>query len=368
MIVNYYPVVSGVREVLLGGILNATALENDINKVDEANGRNSIMVCGLGSSVSLKTLDTLCVEITEQLWKAGGNISHVDKLGWTALAMASTRGLMRTCSFLMSKGADVNSLDHSDRSPLILAAAHGFENVFSVLLAGGANISHADANGMTPLHYIVATMNSTANEPLSVNGNDTVVSQQDEEVAVETADLDHSQHANPVNIPMLSSVRSNLFLRALQAANSSKEHTVDFSDQHQRTPLMYYVMNLRDFENANKFPTTEVFRGIENGTDILNRVRADGSAGLTCGAVIDSLIIFGADPKREDKFNVSPWQILFQSDFSPKDRLAPSASPGCKVFLAEKEAEAIQRKHTEWLASNRKARKGKKKEKKLDTP
>jgi hypothetical protein len=91
-----------------------------------------------------------CPDIMEAIHSMGGDLSLLDKKGWTPLHCAAAGANSEAAQFLLSHGQDINQVDKRGRSPLHLAAAHGNMEIVSALLDNGAK-HLLDDNGWTPL-------------------------------------------------------------------------------------------------------------------------------------------------------------------------------------------------------------------------
>lgn len=126
-----------------------------VNRVNELYGRTPIMGCGLDPQHHQSKVDADCRQIVEMVHKAGANLSHVDKNGWTALSMAAMNGYTQMCSYLVDQNVSIDSQDDHGLTPLMKAGAHAQLETFKLLFAKGANISILDNTGLTVLHHMV---------------------------------------------------------------------------------------------------------------------------------------------------------------------------------------------------------------------
>ncbi|XP_062303331.1 protein TANC1-like isoform X2 [Osmerus eperlanus] len=82
---------------------------------------------------------TLQIDAADSLWRE------------TALGVASARGRLQTCVFLLEQGASVEQASHRGVTPLLSCVRHGHAQVAELLMQHGANIEAVDKQGRTPL-------------------------------------------------------------------------------------------------------------------------------------------------------------------------------------------------------------------------
>ncbi|XP_019338401.1 fibronectin type 3 and ankyrin repeat domains protein 1 isoform X1 [Alligator mississippiensis] len=78
-----------------------------------------------------------------------------DKLGFTALMVASQKGYDRLVEILVEKGTDVNQKNGSGKDSLMLACFAGHLNIIKYLKVQGASWEARDLGGCTALHWAV---------------------------------------------------------------------------------------------------------------------------------------------------------------------------------------------------------------------
>ena len=87
----------------------------------------------------------------EGLLKNGYNINSTDEYGYSALHLASSKGLVKMAIFLIDKGIDVNTSDKNGQTILHYAALNNQLDVAKAALEKNANLSIDDIYGNQPL-------------------------------------------------------------------------------------------------------------------------------------------------------------------------------------------------------------------------
>lgn len=79
------------------------------------------------------------------------DLNSTDRIGWTALIAAASRGHSQILEMLMRGGADVNARTFSGRTALMVASEYGYAEAVRVLVANRAGVNAADNDGWTAL-------------------------------------------------------------------------------------------------------------------------------------------------------------------------------------------------------------------------
>ena len=162
----FYADLEGVTSLLRDlkeGVLRAGHAPIELNRRDSIeHDRTSLMMCGMydPTEASAKdrtvTVDKDCAKIAALLMKAGADMHHADKHGWTALHHGAVRGFTKFCRFLVSKAKlPLNSQDAEGMTALMRAAGGGWLNTTRALLSLGADFQVRDLKGKTALHLVV---------------------------------------------------------------------------------------------------------------------------------------------------------------------------------------------------------------------
>ena len=111
----------------------------------------------LHKAIEMKKTDT---EVVQELLKVGANPNIIHE-GYTALILASNKGLEEVVHLLLEKGADVHAKTNREETALILASERGHTNIVGHLLEKGSDINAIDEYEQTPL--MLAIKNSYTN-------------------------------------------------------------------------------------------------------------------------------------------------------------------------------------------------------------
>lgn len=102
----------------------------------------------LMNAVSIRSQQTI-----KLLTEHGARVNYKDKLGRSAISMASEYGNTNSIEYLIAHGADINLKDANERTPIMNAAlASSFENI-RLLAERGADLNLKDRSGKTVLDY-----------------------------------------------------------------------------------------------------------------------------------------------------------------------------------------------------------------------
>lgn len=89
-------------------------------------------------------------------WLVSTNfVNQKAKDGKTLLFVASSRGNLELCKFLVSNGVNVNEMDVRKKRPLHCACEHGNLGVVKYLVENKAEINAVNSKGITALHFAV---------------------------------------------------------------------------------------------------------------------------------------------------------------------------------------------------------------------
>lgn len=116
-----------------------------------------------------------CLACVELLLQAGQAIDQIDRIGFSALMIATRNGDSSMVELLLNYGASVNLKAKSngmESTPLILAAAHGHTEIIRVLHKAGAKLNLTDVMGNTALHWTLGASNNEATQLLLSLGAD----------------------------------------------------------------------------------------------------------------------------------------------------------------------------------------------------
>ncbi len=117
--------------------------------------------------------------ITNLLLDKGINAKHKNKLGQSALHIASNYGLYDIASKLLKAGLPVNDKDNGGNTPLMYASASPNTYLTDMLIENGAKIEDRNKDGETPLLIAARTGNTKTVENLMKKGaNPNVVDNQ----------------------------------------------------------------------------------------------------------------------------------------------------------------------------------------------
>ncbi|KAK8000963.1 hypothetical protein PG991_013185 [Apiospora marii] len=85
------------------------------------------------------------------LVEKGASINAKDRLGWTALHSAASRGLVEEAELFINIGAEIDTRDEVGRTPCSLASFEGHIDVVRLLLGHGADMNAVDTAGQSSL-------------------------------------------------------------------------------------------------------------------------------------------------------------------------------------------------------------------------
>ncbi len=91
------------------------------------------------------------VDQVKALLDKGEKLNDLNKLGWTPLMAASSKGQQAVVELLISRKADVNVKDKRARTALFLAAEAGHKAIVELLISKGAEINVTSATGENAL-------------------------------------------------------------------------------------------------------------------------------------------------------------------------------------------------------------------------
>jgi ankyrin repeat protein len=153
------------------GLLVSGALEVDVNRRDEWNGRTPLMNCGWDPQGTEQDVDSNCVEIGQMLVQRGANASAIDDNNWDAVGLAVVKGLPMYATFLITmcgapanrlngvgvndkKSTDADTVKSMAMTPIHLASSIGslsvFDAIFKIIITDeGGDDSHYSVR--TPL-------------------------------------------------------------------------------------------------------------------------------------------------------------------------------------------------------------------------
>ena len=92
-------------------------------------------------------------DIVKLLIDRGGDINAKNKTGETPLHIASELGRKALVELFLAKGADIDARRNDGVAPLHLAAWHGRMSIEELLIAKGADVNAKLDNGRTLLHF-----------------------------------------------------------------------------------------------------------------------------------------------------------------------------------------------------------------------
>ncbi len=130
------------------------------NYIEHEHNRTALMMCGYkvtekDNIKDRQRIDRACLSIAKMMHKAGANLTHVDKHGWSVLSMSVMRGLSQFSQYLIQNGANVNHADQDGLTPVMKSAAHGYLDTAAMLVQHGASLNHRDKQGRSALMLMV---------------------------------------------------------------------------------------------------------------------------------------------------------------------------------------------------------------------
>jgi len=93
------------------------------------------------------------IKLVKKFLGFGANVNWKDKLGWTHLHNATSRGHKEIVELLIASGANVNARNKYGWTPLHSAARECRKEVAELLITNDADVNVRAANGRTPLHW-----------------------------------------------------------------------------------------------------------------------------------------------------------------------------------------------------------------------
>ncbi|KAK2158654.1 hypothetical protein LSH36_166g05087 [Paralvinella palmiformis] len=188
--------------------------------------------------------------------KAGCDVNKANKMGQTALHLASKKGLSDCVWKLLDCGAAIDLLDKRDMSPLMYAAQNGHPTVIKSLVKKGASVNLSNSKGQLALHYsclggysccteLLLKYKSKPNYPDNEGTTPLVLASKSNNVQVVQAMLDAG--AKPDKVDGMK--RSALHWAALSGnqeivdALISAGASLDLMDKNYATAFMYAIFS-----------------------------------------------------------------------------------------------------------------------------
>lgn len=133
--------VAAARSGDVARIAMEVANGTDVNRVDPATSRTALHWAAQEGQVAA----------IKALLDADADLTAIDRVGMSPLAIAAKGGHSDAVIVLIDAGAAVNMRDAAGGSPLLWAAGLGNSQTVEALLAREAEVNIADVNGLTPL-------------------------------------------------------------------------------------------------------------------------------------------------------------------------------------------------------------------------
>jgi ankyrin repeat protein len=115
----------------------------------------------------------------EALLKAGADIDHVDKSGYSSIHAAALAGSEDLVKALIARNATLGFKNNQCGSPLHCAISKGFRSIATALLEAKVDVNEAGPNGDTPLHLVAKQHRSDLLQLLITSGADPSITNND---------------------------------------------------------------------------------------------------------------------------------------------------------------------------------------------
>ncbi|KAM3553202.1 hypothetical protein ARSEF4850_007027 [Beauveria asiatica] len=123
--------------------------------------------------------------ICRLLLQSGSDINYRNRMGRTALHIATTKRHVAVARCLLENGAAVHETDDDGNTSLMLAAKCGSSDIFRLLHKNGSSdINFTDSNGNTALHIAATDVRLELTKYLLKNGADVHITNADGDIAL----------------------------------------------------------------------------------------------------------------------------------------------------------------------------------------
>jgi ankyrin repeat protein len=126
-------------------------------------------------------------QVVRLLIKMGTDVNDYDRVGNTALHLASKNGRKQVVQLLIENGADANARDEDERTALHLALNQGHKQIIRLLIRKGADVNAHGEDGETMLHSASHEGHEQVVQLLIENGADVNARDEDGRTALHLA-------------------------------------------------------------------------------------------------------------------------------------------------------------------------------------
>jgi Ankyrin repeats (3 copies)/Ankyrin repeats (many copies) len=114
-----------------------------------------------GSNVFVELDSAINTFLADILISHNASLDYANKLGETALHIATLQKNEDAVKYLLANGANVDAIDINGQTPLCYAAKLGLSSICAALIACDANVNFKDKDSQTPLMFAVQANNPT---------------------------------------------------------------------------------------------------------------------------------------------------------------------------------------------------------------